>query len=440
MSGPFLLALAVPLLAEVLEVGPGKAFQGPGDALRQARPGDTILVHPLPDGGAYPKVALMVRTPRLAIRAAPSRDGRRVRLDGGGFDYSGAGSVPRAIVQFEPGADGCLLEGFELANARNGSSNGAGVRINQANDVTIRSCELHRNDMGIMSGGDFSRGTGRNQRLESCSFHHNGNERRAGYNHNLYLGGTSVRMTACEAYAPTTGHNFKSRAHLNWIEASFIHDSANREFDLVDGVGNTDVPASHAVLLGNVIAKAKDCRGNKAVIHFGRDGRVDHQGTLFLVHNTIVQPFLSPVADLSAPGASAVIANNLVWDGGSRAAGQALVVLRNGAAPAQATGSGNWLSGGFSLPGGTGLAAADNILAGGNEAPPFRNAAGQDYQLLAASPARMIDLGRPLGGFKLPAAPGEKDPPAGLLQYRHPHKAEPRLIAGRPDAGACEAR
>jgi len=31
------------------------------------------------------------------------------------------------------------------------------------------------------------------------------------------------------------------------------------------------------------------------VIHFGQDGGKEHNGILWLVHNTIVTPFISPV-------------------------------------------------------------------------------------------------------------------------------------------------
>jgi hypothetical protein len=116
---------------------------------------------------------------------------------------------------------------------------------------------------------------------------------------------------ACEIAFSLTGHNLKSRAHQNWIEYNFIHDSANRELDLVDALGNTDVPGSDSVLLGNIIRKAPKMSGNKTVIQFGKDGKADHTGTIFLVHNTIVTPYKSPVVDLSAPGAKEMLVNNV---------------------------------------------------------------------------------------------------------------------------------
>lgn len=81
-----------------------------------------------------------------------------------------------------------------MSGAHNKSQNGAGVRINQANHVTIRNCNIHHNDAGIMSNGDVNTGTGLNQRIEYCAIHHNGDLARPGWNHNLYLGGTSVRL------------------------------------------------------------------------------------------------------------------------------------------------------------------------------------------------------------------------------------------------------
>ena len=253
--------LAVPLGAAgaALSVGEGEKFSRIEAALEAAQPGDTIEVHPLPGGRPYEKVALLVRKPRIAIRAAGA-EGRKVVLDGKGYDYSGRGSVPRAIVQFHEGGDGSSIEGFELRGAHNESHNGAGVRINQANDVTVRNCTIHSNDMGIMSNGNGTPGSATGQLIENCLIHSNGDHSHPGYNHNLYLGGTEATMRGCEVHSSLTGHNFKSRAHRNIVIGCYIHDSANREFDLVDGKGDTDRPGSDAILIGNVIVKDPNCR------------------------------------------------------------------------------------------------------------------------------------------------------------------------------------
>lgn len=308
------LLLAVPpaLFAATLEVGENKPFARPEAALTQAKDGDEIVVYPLATGRPYTKVALQIHKPRLTIRSASDQP---VKFDGAGFDYSGAGRIPRAIVQFDPEASGGTLKGFDLFNAHSDSHNGAGVRINQANDVTIRGCAIHDNDMGIMSNGEVAEDTGARQLIEGCTITKNGCDKDPGYNHNLYLGGTSVTVRGCGISFSTTGHNLKSRAHFNWIECNSIHDSANRELDLVDEAGNTDVPNSDAVLLGNIITKRlPEMEGNHTVIHFGKDGKATHTGTIYLVYNTITTgAYLSPIVDLSA-ATGAALYNNLISD------------------------------------------------------------------------------------------------------------------------------
>jgi len=408
-----------------LEVGPGKRFARIEDANAQARPGDVILVYPRENGLPYEQTAVFVRQRDVTFRAAPARDGRLVMISGKGFEYRGSGSTPRAIFQFNPSTDYCTLEGFELTGAHNRSHNGAGVRINQANYVTIRNCAIHHNDMGIMSNGDGSSQTAVNQRIEHCAIHHNGDPSDPGYNHNLYLGGTSVVLRFCEIHSSLTGHNVKSRVHHTRVEYCYVHHSANREFDLVDST-DTARPESHAVLLGNIIVKDPQCKGNKTVIHFGQDGGKPHDGTLHLVFNTIVTPFIAPVVDLSASQAKASLVGNLVSDGGVRQGNQVLAGVRNGATLQAVTGTHNWLSGRFGSAG-TGLDAKTNLCRRA-DFPLFVDPAQHDYRLTSAG---LAAAGTPLSPaeINLPLVPGmraeEAEAPLAW-QYRHPASKEER--------------
>ena len=244
--------------------------------------------------------------------------------------------------------------------------------------MTIRNCDIHDNDMGIMSNGDGTLATGIDQWIESCSVHHNGSLEEPGYNHNFYLGGTSVTIRFCDVHHSLTGHNVKSRAHYTRVEYSFIHDSANREFDLVDAA-DTERPGSDALLMGCIIAKDPDCQGNRGVIHFGQDGGKSHDGTLHLVHNSIVTPFIAPVVDISSPSARAQLLGNIVCDGGVRQHGQVVVAARAGASTQNLTGRSNWFSGGFAGPQGTGLDPATNEFR--RLERTFVNLAKQDFRL-----------------------------------------------------------
>ena len=283
--------LTAATFAATLDVGTSRRFARIEEALAKAVPGDVIVVYP----GEYKKTALLVNTPKVTLKAAAEK----ITLDGQGFNYSGRGSVPRAIIQFEASASDCTLEGFILLNAANESFNGAGVRINQANNITIRNCVIQKNEMGIMSNGSVQANTGTNQLIEGCLISDNGTAKQPGYNHNLYLGGTSVTVRKCEVARSVTGHNIKSRAHITRVEQCYVHDSANREFDLVDGKGNTDVLNSDAYLVDNKIHKSASCTGNRNVIHFGKDGDARHNGVLYLVRNTIDSIYASPIVEIS---------------------------------------------------------------------------------------------------------------------------------------------
>ncbi|MCI0540040.1 MAG: hypothetical protein L0Z50_32945 [Verrucomicrobiales bacterium] len=412
-----------------LPVGPGRQYSRIEHALTAARPGDTILVHPQPNNQPYDQVALNVTRPRITLRSAAPR-GTFVPLSGRGFDYSGRDSTPRAIVQFNKGADDCVIEGFELFGAHNDSHNGAGIRVNQANRVIVRRCVIRNNDMGIMSNGDGTPQSGVDQLIERCLIHSNGDLSEPGQNHNLYLGGTSVTLLGCEIHSSLAGQNVKSRAHRTAVLACYVHDSANREFDLVDAKGDTTVPGSDAVLAGNIIVKAKNC-ANRGVIHFGQDGGNEHDGAIHLIHNTIVTPFIGAVVDLSADKAGARLFNNILWDGGAVQRGQVLVSGKNRAEAGRVAGFCNWLAAGFASQELESLGLSGTVVATGNPALPFVNPTQGDYRL-ATRAKGIVDSGRVLPR-EIETALGRR-----LVEYQAGPGWRQRPDDGKPDLGAHE--
>jgi hypothetical protein len=430
-----LLAIGSVSSAANLEVGPGKPFARIEDANAKAQPGDVILVYPLPGHRQYEKSAVFVRQKNLTFRGVAAEGKAQVAINGHGFDYSGAGSTPRAIFQFNAGADHCTLEGFELVGAHNTSHNGAGVRINQANHVTVRNCSIHGNDMGIMSNGDGTLARGVDQRIERCAIFRNGDPGEPGQNHNLYLGGTSATLRFCDVHHSLTGHNVKSRAHYTRVEYCYIHHSANREFDLVDAA-ETIRPESDAVLLASIIAKDAKCPGNHGVIHFGQDGGRGHNGTLYLAFNTIVTPFISPVVDLSTLGAKARISGNIFSCGGTKQAGQKVAAVRNGANIQSVEGQQNWICGDFSAAE-TKVAAASNHFER-QSTDLFIDARDNNYRLIPAA-ARRMRIASAAALLELPKVPGMADTealPPFTWQYHHPAGGEKRREQEQAIAGA----
>jgi len=416
----FVLMLSAVAYSADLHVGPGQPNARIEDAIAKAAAGDSIIVHPQSDGKPYQRVALFIKTARLTIRPADKKT--RIALSGDGFDYSGKGHVPRAIVQFSKGADGCVIEGFELSGAHNDSFNGAGVRIVFANDVTVRDCDIHDNDMGIMSSGDGTQQSAVNQLIERCRIHSNGTEKDPGYNHNLYLGGTSVKLIGCEVFNSLTGHNVKSRAHNTIVMACYVHDSANREFDLVDA-GDTAAPNSDAAIVGCVIVKSTHGNGNHAVIHFGQDGGKEHDGTIWLANNTILTQYVSAVLTLDAPKTRSRWLNNIVCDPTGKQANQVLLNAKGSSANDVVDGSANVVSRGFADPG-----LKQTVRLENGKVLPFVNPAKEDYRLkqpIASRGVALPDELRKLIGAK-------------LWEYESPTSMKERKDADQPAIGAFE--
>jgi hypothetical protein len=430
----FLLAPSVLHAQTTHHVGPGQPFTRIEPALAAAQPGDTILVHPLANNAPYDSCAIRIATPRVTLRAQ-NPPGGRIILSGKNADLSGIGSHPRAIVQFEPAAHGSRLEGFELRDAHNASHNGAGARIHQANDITIADCVIHHNDMGIMSKGDGTPRAANRQRIERCLIFSNGDPDDPGYNHNLYLGGTSATLIGCTIYSSRTGHNVKSRAHRTEILACFIHSSANREIDLVDAQGDTSAPGSDALIAGCLIMKSAEGSGNRGVIHFGQDGGHPHNGTLALLHNTILTPFIAPVVQLSTPDARLALFNNCAFDPAGQARNQVLVALPDESAldPAQiVAGSHNALGRGFEGARLDRLGLDHSSFVSQASLDRFRSAPRLELPPAQPGPPDLVDQGLPLDQLPphIPAAP--------LFEYHATQGYQPRTITARPDLGACE--
>ena len=406
--------------AATLEVGPGKKYQRIEDAVSKARKGDTVKVFPLKDNLPYSKVAVYFRTGGLNIIGMGKTP---VKISGKGFEYSGRGSVPRAVFQFNKGTDNCTVSNFDISGASNKSHNGAAFRINQANNITISRCHIHNNDMGIMSNGDGTAKAAQNQIIEYCHIHHNGNKQDPGYNHNLYLGGASVTVRFCDIHNSLTGHNYKSRAHFNRVEYCYIHNSLNREFDLVDGK-DTEHEGSHSVLVGNLIVKAANCKGNKGTIHFGQDGGKAHNGNLYLIHNTIISPYISPVVLIDHAQAGLEAYGNIFHDAGSGQKNQVMLTMMKGAKINNASGSGNYFTKGFkSLPEGLRDSKFPSTL-------KFRSVKNLDFR-----PTRSLTVKYPK--FQIPVGPGMKEDKV-WWQYGHQMKKIKRPKQTGLSAGALE--
>jgi hypothetical protein len=418
-------------VAATLTVGAGKTFARIEEAYEAAKPGDLIEIYK-PQGEAYQRTALIITKPRLTFRGM----GPGVVVDGKGFDYSGVGSVPRAIFQINPEADRVSIEHLTLTGAHNQSHNGAGVRINAATGSTVSGCTIFGNDMGVMSNGAAKNPeAGYGQAITGCTIYGNGDPSDPGYSHNLYLGGAKVTVQGCHIYGSTTGHNVKSRAHYTELSYNYIHDAANREIDLVDD-WDTERPDSNALLLGNVIVKEHPAgEGNRTIIHFGQDGGRKHDGTIYLVNNTIITRYIAPIVQLSHSASRARFDNNVIVN--TEQASPVLVSVTSLHKPADVAGWNNWISTRYSLKS-TSIDPKSRFEPKmATDAPPFVDAAKGDYRL-------PISWGKAY--YRTPAryrnGDGKEVEAEPRSQYRAGPTMEGRLdtIQGGPIIGAAAIR
>lgn len=348
----------------VYQVGPGRPYSSVG-GLPALNAGDVVEI----DSGTYPEVRRWrnsgTATNPIVIRGVGNS---RPVFDAAGLTVDGVLPNPRAVFQVE--ADHITFENLEFKNARNGD-NGAGLRITAGNHVTVRNCRITLCDMGMMSDNQS------NLVVEASEIASNGTSLYDGFSHNLYLGGNSATVRFCYIHDSLYGQNFKTRAHYTELLYNFIADSQDGEVGLVDAA-ETAGANSHAVMIGNVVISKPRLSGYNSgrFVQFGQDGGGQHNGTLFVFHNTFIAgdgriQFLSANA-----GGSRIEARNNIFAGSDRIIG----TVGGGV-----SGSHNWMPLTAVVP----ATFQTNILAGD---PGFINRSARNLDLAASSSCRDVGL------------------------------------------------
>lgn len=257
-----LAALACPVAADVIRVGPHQPIQRISDAARRAKDGDVVEV----EAGDYRADVAVWPQKRLTLRGV----GGRPRLIAAGANAEGKG------IWVIRGGD-VRVENFAFVGARVPGHNGAGIRI-ESGTLTVRGCLFSDNEIGILTSND-----GRLSLIvEDSEFGPNGNGTTT--NHNLYAGRIgSLKVTGSYFHHAKVGHLLKTRAADNFIAYNRLTDEDGGEasYELEFPVGGI------AVVLGNIIEQSSGSQ-NARIISYGAEGYSLPSNQLFLVNNTIV--------------------------------------------------------------------------------------------------------------------------------------------------------
>lgn len=362
--------------AATLEVGPGKTYSKPCDAIAAASAGDTIAIQP----GTYTD-SCAVSKANLTIKGV----GGRPKIDLSGTDHP---ANYKGIYVID--ADGVTIDNLELTGANISCTNGAnaaGVRI-EAKNTTIRNSFLHDNQNGILGGGGTTT-------VEYTEFARNGlgpGCSCGGCTHNLYVGQGGGKLVFRYNYShsiATDGHLLKSRC--DEVEIAYNRFSGEEGHDSY----SIDLPnGGLAIIVGNVIQKGT-MPGNKTLLNWGEEGVTKTDKRVFVVNNTFVNDFGSGTFINIAGGGTLTAHNNLFVGAGTISS--------------------------------TGMLSLDNLS---GVDPIFVDKSKYDYHLKSGSPA--IDKGVDPGSadaFSL----------TPIAQYVHPTAGEARSIVGaKIDVGAFE--
>jgi hypothetical protein len=376
MRASWLLLLPIVAHANTLEVGPGKPYAMPCDAIGSAQPGDRIEVDA---AGTYDGNTCEWTTDNLVITGVNGR---------AKIDLTGITPVDEKGI-FTVDAPNATIESFELSGAAISSgdgNNGAGIRHGGTN-LTVIDCYLHDNQDGIL-GSPPTAGSG-SITIETTEFANNGAG--DGFSHNMYLGDYgSVTVEGSYSHGAKAGHLLKSRGYVNNILYNRLTDelgtTASYEIDLPNG--------GTSYVIGNFIEQSAATE-NPTIVTSGEEGTSNPDQHFFFVNNTVVNDLASGTFVALATGTTALLENNIFHGAGSVSS------------LAGATLTTNWTD-----------AQGDPMLA---------NPSAYDYHLLAGSPC--IDAGT------LPGMPSL----VPTEEYVDPLMVEGRAIAGAAiDIGADE--
>jgi len=395
-----------PTKGPVINVGLTRACKTIVSALAQAKAGTTVLVDP----GTYNEVFKLTNQGQpdapVTLRGLRGTNGERPVLDATGLSVSGAGPVPRAIIQVE--GSYCVIEGLEFKNARNGN-NGAGLRFLNCTNTVVRDCKVTYCDMG-MQGGDKE-----TLQVLRCEIAFNGTKDYNGYSHNFYLLENRAVIRECYIHDSLFGQNVKTRGHHTELWYNFICDSEEGEIGLVDSDAS-GAPNSNALLVGNVVVSKPDRKGNATkYIEFGGEGK-GRNGTLFLFNNTFVAgtPRVQFVRLWEAT--NDLVACNNIFVGSSKPPEVASGKMK---------GANNLLS--CNAP--PGFA---NTLKGSD--PLFVNAAARDFHLQRGSPC--VNAGASADALSYTDGDGKAQKASPDQQVVLPMNSEPRPKKAGLDIGA----
>ena len=233
--------------AKILEVGPGKPFARPSEAIRAAGDGDVVRIEP----GAYLDCAIVTANNVTVEGTGP--DGSAVMTD----------KVCSGKAILITNGNDIIIRNITLQRARVAERNGAGIRA-QGGNLTIDRVRFIDNENGILAGDS----PGANMLIRHSVFERNGTCARA-CAHGVYVGRlASLTIENSRFFATNEGHHIKSRAARLVVTGSDFADGAEGRSSYA-----IEAPNGGAVLVrGNRIQKGPKSENQSGAVVIGLGG------------------------------------------------------------------------------------------------------------------------------------------------------------------------
>ena len=275
--------------ADTLEVGPGKTFGAPCDAIAAAADGDVIEIDA---AGDYAGDVCAVPKNNLTLRGV----GGRALIDAAGQNSGG-----KAIWVIS--GNDAVVENIEFSGAAVPDQNGAGIR-QEGQNLTVRNCYFHDNQNGILAGDKPQS----ELLIEYSEFANNGFS--DGQTHNLYINHVG-RLVFQFNYSHNAlrGHLLKSRAAETYVLYNRLTEESGTESYEID------IPnGGRAYIIGNLIQQGPNAENGGIISYEGEGANANNpEHDLYVVNNTIVNERANggTFINLNAVTVPAVIRNNI---------------------------------------------------------------------------------------------------------------------------------
>ena len=284
--------------ANILRVGPGRAYATPSAAAAVANDGDVIEI----DSGDYLDDVVVWRKNNLVLRGVGGRAHMKATQI---IPYTSGNDRENGMGIWVTRGSNIVVENIEFSGASVPDKNGAGIRV-IGPGLTVCNTYFHDNENGILGGA----GT---LTIEYSEFNHNGLGD-YGRTHNIYVdGGNKLIFRHNYSHHAYIGHNLKSRASENYV-------LYNRIMDEVDGRSSyaIDIPnGGLTYIIGNLIQQGTQT-DNSSVVAYGAEGLLSGRiHDLYVVNNTFVNDYgAGRFLDINNGTANAKIINNIFTGGG----------------------------------------------------------------------------------------------------------------------------